>query len=150
MLSLQSFVNAGPCRSPGNREREKVLRSCTAVAAATVVLALMCPSIAFTQDRPLQHDVNLTLFDPDDFVSLNARPASQFTDMPVQIASGALIGTVKTVDIAPDGSAERVLVGLYAGGSVWIVADALRYNRNARILLTNLKNTDLSAHRKSF
>jgi len=70
--------------------------------------------------------------------------------MPVEIASGALIGTVKMVALASDGSAARVLVGLYAGGSVWIVADALRYDRNARILLTNLRNSELLAHRTSF
>jgi hypothetical protein len=150
MLTLLSLVNAGSRRSRGTREEDKVVLSCTAVAAAAVVLTFACPSIAFAQDRSQQHDVDLTLFDPDDFVSLNARSGDQFTDMPVQIASGALIGTVKTVDIAPDGSAARVLVGLYAGGSVWIVADALRYNRNARVLLTNLKNIDLSAHRQSF
>ncbi len=126
------------------------MRSCTAAAAATVVLALMCPSIAFTQDRPLQHDGDVALFDPDDFVSLSARSGGQFNDMPVEIASGALIGTVKPVDLAPDGSAARVLVGLYGGGAVWIVADALRYNRNAGILLTNLKNIERSVRQESF
>jgi hypothetical protein len=126
------------------------LRACTAVAAAGLVLALSCPFIAFAQDGPQQHDGAVALFDPDDFVSLGARSGDQFADMPVEIASGALIGTVKMVGLAPDGSVARVLVGLYAGGSVWIVAQALRYNRNARILLTNLKNIELSAHRESF
>jgi hypothetical protein len=150
MPSLQSFVNAGPWRSPGAREEEKVVRYCISVAAATVVLALTCSSIAFAQDRPQRHDGIVGLFDPDDFVLLNARSGDHFTDVPVEIASGALIGAVKAVDLAPDGSAARVLVRLYAGGSVWIVADALRYDRNARILLTNLKNLELSAARESF
>jgi hypothetical protein len=125
------------------------LRSCTAAAAASLVLALAYPSLAFAQDRPQQHN-GVALFDPDEFVSLNARSGDQFADMPVEIASGALIGTVKMVGLAPDGSAARLMVGLYAGGSVWIVAGALRYNRNARFLLTNLKNIELSAHRESF
>lgn len=130
----------------------KILRACTAVVAASLVLALMRPSVAFAQEGPQQHDgaIALALFDPDDFVSLDARSGDRLTDMPVEIASGALIGTVKMIALATDGSAARVLVGLYAGGSVWIVADALRYNRNARILLTNLRNSELLAHRTSF
>jgi len=128
------------------------LRACTAVVATSLVLALMCPSVAFAQDGPQQHDgaIALALFDPDDFVSLDARSGDQFIDMPVEIASGALIGTVKMVALSFDGSAARVLVGLDTGGSVWVVADALRYNRNARILLTNLRNSELLAHRTSF
>ena len=78
MLSLQSFVNVGPCRSPGIREKEKILRSCTAAAAATVVLELTFPSIVFAQDGALRHGGVVALFDPDDFVSLNARCGGQF------------------------------------------------------------------------
>ena len=128
------------------------MRACTAAIAASLVLALTRPSVALTQDGPQQHDeaIALALFDPDDFVSLDARSGDRFADMPVEIASGALIGTVKMVALASDGSAARVLVGLYAGGSVWIVADALRYNRNAQILLTNLRDSELLAHRTSF
>ena len=126
------------------------MRPCTVVAAAGLVPAPTCPSIAFAKDGPRQHDGTIALFDPGDFVSLNAGSGDQFADMPVEIASGALIVTVKMVGLAPDGSAARVLVRLYAAGSVWILTDTLRYNRNARILLTNLKNIELSSHRELF
>lgn len=122
------------------------------VAMATAMLTfLLCPVSAFAQDpEPAQHDGVIAQFDPDDFVSLGARPGAQFAEMPVEAASGARIGTVKSVGLAPDGSAARVLVDLSSGGSVWIGADALRYNRNAGILLTNLKHIESSADRNPF
>jgi hypothetical protein len=122
------------------------------VATATAMLTfLICPASAFAQNpEPARHDGVTAQFDPDDFVPLGAQPAAQFAEMPVEAASGARIGTVRSVGLAPDGSAARVLVDLYSGGSVWIVADALRYNRNAGILLTNLKHIESSADRGPF
>jgi hypothetical protein len=121
------------------------------VMATAILTMSICPTIAFAQNSaPVQHEATVAQFDPDDFVSLDARPGGQFADVPVESASGARIGTVRIVGLAPDGSAARVLVGLYSGGSVWIVADALRYNRNARILLTNLKHIESSVDREPF
>lgn len=120
-------------------------------AAAALSVALTLSSVAFAQpDRqPAESPISLS-FDPDDFVTLDAQPGSELADVPVETASGALIGTVKTVALASDGSASRVMVRLYTGGSVWIGADALRYNRNGRILLTNRKHIESSADRQSF
>lgn len=117
---------------------------------ATAMISIF-PAIAFAQnaDPPLQKS-SLAQFNPDDFVSLDAWPAGELTDVPVEIASGARIGTVKSVGLAADGSASRVRVDLCAGGSLWIVADALRYNRGARVLLTNLKHIEASADPASF
>jgi hypothetical protein len=116
----------------------------------TVFLASACASVVFAQNGSQQNESLVASFDPDDFVSLNAGTGSQLVDVPVEMSSGVRIGTVKMVSLAPDGSAARVLVDLFAGGSVWIVADALRYNRNAQILLTNLKHIEPSADTTAF
>ena len=116
----------------------------------TVLMASAFASGVFAQDGRQQDGSIVASFDPDDFVPLSAQPGSQLIDVPVEMSSGARIGTVKMVSFAPDGSAARVLVDLFEGGSVWIVADALRYNRNAQILLTNLKHIEPSAGTKSF
>lgn len=117
---------------------------------ATLSLPIYCSTGFAQDDGATWREHVVARFNPDDFVALDAYPGSQFADIPVETASGAWIGTVRIIGLAPDGSASRVLVGLYSGGSVWILADALRYNRNARILLTNLKHVEPSADQKAF
>lgn len=120
------------------------------VMAFAILTISIFPALALAQEGGTAHREGVAQFDPDDFVSLDARPGGQFTDVPVEVASGDRIGIVRSVGLTSDGSAARVLVGLYSGGSVWIVADALRYNRNARILLTNLRHIESSADRERF
>ena len=120
-------------------------------AAAALSVALIASPVAFAQpDRQPDGSAISLSFNPADFATLDAQPGGELADVPVENASGALIGTVKTVALASDGSAARVQVGLFSGGTVWIGADALRYNRNARILLTNLKHIESSVGRQSF
>lgn len=122
-----------------------------AVMATALLTIFIVPTTAFAQDGgPVVHESAIAQFDPDDFTSLDAWPGGQLANVPVETASGARIGTVGSVGLAADGSAARVRVELYSGGSIWIVADALRYNRNARILLTNLKHIEASTDRASF
>ena len=112
---------------------------------------LIFSTAGFAQDgSSALHDSAIGQFDPDDFTSLDAYPGGQLIDIPVETASGARIGTVRQIGLGSDGSAARVRVDLYAGGYIWIVADALRYNRNVRVLLTNLRHIEATRDPASF
>lgn len=125
------------------------MRFIPAVTAALLLTIFTCPAMVFAQDADEADQGVMARFDPGDFVSLETWPGDKLAGIPVETASGTRIGVVRMATLDQDGSAVRVLVGLHRGGYVWIVADALRYNPNDHILLTNLKHFGPPAHRES-
>lgn len=61
----------------------------------------------------------------------------------VQITNGDRVGTVEAVARTPAGRIEAIRVGLDRGKTVWIDEADIRFNRQERIVMTNLDRTDL-------
>ena len=61
----------------------------------------------------------------------------------VEIIGGARVGTVDHVVRGAGGSIEALAVTLDNGKQVWIDENDIRYNRNSRVIVTNLDRRDL-------
>ena len=61
----------------------------------------------------------------------------------VEIIGGARVGTVDYVVRSPSGRIEALAVILDNGKQVWIDEDDVRFNRNSRVIVTNLDRSDL-------
>ena len=61
----------------------------------------------------------------------------------VEIIGGARVGTVDYVVRSPSGRIEALAVILDNGKQVWIDEDDVRFNRNSRVIVTNLDRGDL-------
>ena len=63
----------------------------------------------------------------------------------VEIISGDHVGTVEDVAHTPNGHVEALMVRLDSGKMVWIDRADIRYDRDGRVVMTNLARADLGA-----
>jgi hypothetical protein len=63
----------------------------------------------------------------------------------VEILGGAHVGTVTDVARSPAGHVEALYVKLDSGKEVWIDQADIRYDRDGRVVMTNLASNDLRA-----
>ncbi len=61
----------------------------------------------------------------------------------VQILGGAHVGTVADVAPSPSGHVEALYVKLDSGKEVWIDQADIRYDRDGRVVMTDLASNDL-------
>jgi hypothetical protein len=65
-------------------------------------------------------------------------------DARVQTVSGAQVGTVNAIARMPDGGVEGLRIALDNGGTAWLDSSDVRFDHDARVVMTNLDRDDLN------
>ena len=80
---------------------------------------------------------------PDSWRTWRLQSDTRLVGDRVEIIGGARVGTVDYVVRSPSGRIEALAVILDNGKQVWIDENDIRFNRNSRVIVTNLDHGDL-------
>jgi hypothetical protein len=80
---------------------------------------------------------------PDSWRTWRLQSDARLVGDRVEIIGGARVGTVDYVVRSPSGRIEALAVILDNGKTVWIDENDIRFNRNSRVIVTNLDRGDL-------